>query len=88
MFVNTDNGRKEEVDEMKFEVRRNFESNFVENSYEREVLEGVELLQLYFKDKKFLYALFMKYEIKEAVVNCRGDKKLIPDGFSFSILQS
>ncbi|KAI5407837.1 hypothetical protein KIW84_053902 [Lathyrus oleraceus] len=87
-FVNSDDGRKENVDAIKSEMFNFFEFNFLEENMFRPKLNGVDLLKFSVEDRMSLEAVFMEEEIKAVVWSCNGNKSPGPDDFSLSFLHS
>ncbi|KAI5391714.1 hypothetical protein KIW84_076500 [Lathyrus oleraceus] len=66
-FVNTSDGRKEKMGEIKEEVHNFFEDNFIEGNLSRSVIDGLELVKLKKEDSLSLEVDFSEEEIKDAI---------------------
>lgn len=67
VFVNTDEGRKEKMEEVKNEVRNFSEANFKEDVNIRPIFSGVEMGRLSVEDIMHLEVSFSKEEVKDTV---------------------
>lgn len=78
----------EAVFDIKEEVRRYFEVNFLEISLARPVIYDIELKPFSLEDSLVWELPFTNLEIKEAVWRCCGDKSPGSNGFYFCFFQS
>lgn len=87
VFLETQPGRIEGVEEIKKEVRRHFESFFLEDNQSRPILGGLTFETLFELDKCQLEDPFNEIEIKEEVWSYDGSKSPVQNDFSFEFLK-
>lgn len=77
----------EEVEEIKFGIKKHFEDNFVESCHNLPNLDGLTFNKISALDVDLLLEPFTEEEIKEEVWLCDGDKSPGLDGFNLRIIK-
>ena len=74
-------------DEIRDHIALFYEQLYMEDSYRRPSLDGVDFTSITTKDAIWLDRPFEEMEIEDVVRGCNGDKALGPDGFSLAFFQ-
>lgn len=84
---NNISGSLSKVDDIKNEVKNNFEELFKEHTTLRPLLEGVNFNQIIYVDKVALKAPFTLEEVKDVMWNFAFEKSLEPGSFSLNFFK-